>query len=383
MEELFERFSHLSKAIFNCLGDKSLVKCKEVNEIWCDYISDEKFYLIRIIHSTVEKFHEVGKDWKNLFRNGSTNTIKELRHVVEQFYQKKYNLTYHAGLTPIHVAAGTGDLLLLEEIQKTAHEKYPEDSEGFTPLHYAAQNGHFNICKTLLENMSNKNPRGKGVLFEIQKGCTPLHLAAGRGHFKIFILIENELEEKNPKKDDNVTPLHNAAFGGHLKIVKYVMTGLYNKHPQDINGFTPLHYAANNGQLHVVEFIMYGLENKNPRNIYGDTPLHLAAFNGHLKVVEYIMAVIANKNPRSLDGFTPLHGAAYWGHWKVCELMLRNISDKTPKWNGKSPLALASGENHSLVCMLFMDEKIEENAFAYWLVAYIGKVKHYLKTLFW
>ena len=61
MEELFVRFSHLIEAIFNGLDNKSLVKCKEVSEIWCDYISEEKLYLIRIIRSTVAGFHDVVK----------------------------------------------------------------------------------------------------------------------------------------------------------------------------------------------------------------------------------------------------------------------------------------------------------------------------------
>ena len=383
MEEFFKIFSHLSEEIFDCLDNKSLVKCKEVSEIWCSYISKQKFYHIRIIQSTVAEFHEVGKAWENVFRKGTTNTINELRHAVEQFYRKKDNVDYHEGLTPIDVAAGTGNLSLLEEIQKTAQEKYPEDSEGFTPLHYSAQNGHLNICKALIENMSDKNPKGKGNLFKEKKGWTPLHSAAREGHFEIFKLIENKIEDISPKLDDNSTPLHMAASGGHLNIVKYVMTGLEDKYPQDSGGYTPLHLAAHNGHLLVVEFIMYGLENKNPRNIHGEAPLHLAAYKGHLKVVECIMAVIEDKNPRCPVGLTPLHGAAFFGHWKVCELILRNVSDKEPKWDGKSPLALASENNHSLVCQVFMEEKIEENAFAYWLLAYIGKARHYLKTLFW
>ena len=382
MEELFERFSHLSETIFNCLENRSLVKCKEVSRIWCDYISEQKLYHSRIIHLIVGNYHRVGTDW-DVFRKCTTNTIKNLRHAVEHFYLKKDNIHYHELLTPIHVAAGTGDLSLLEEIQKKEEEKYPEDIEGFTPLHYAAQNGHLNICKALIEKMPNKNPKGKGIWFEDKKGWTPLHSAAQEGHFEIFKLIENEIEDVNPKMGDNSTPLHKAATSGHLNIVKYVMNELDDKYPQDIEGYTPLHLAAYNGHLPVVEFIMHGLENKNPRNINGEAPLHLAAYNGHLKVVEFILALIEDKNPKCPEGLTPLHCAAYFGHWKVCELILRNISDKSPIWDGKSPLALASENNHSLVCQVFMEEKIEENAFAYWLFAYIGKAQRYLQTLFW
>ena len=181
MEVFFVRFS--SVAIFNGLDNKSLVKCKEVSEVWCDYINEEKFYLIRIIRSTVAKFHNVGKDWENVFKKGTTNTVNELKCCVEQFYQKKYNLDFYKGLTPIHVAAGTGNLSLLEEIQKKVQENNPEGSEDLTPLHYAAQNGHINICKVLFENLLNENPKGRGILDKDKK--TPLHYAAALGHLDI------------------------------------------------------------------------------------------------------------------------------------------------------------------------------------------------------
>ena len=91
MEILFQRFSHLSKAIFNCLGNKSLVKCKEVSEIWRDYISEENFYLIRIIRSTVAKFHNVGKDWENVFKKGEQRGRAISVDTIHQFlvYQEK------------------------------------------------------------------------------------------------------------------------------------------------------------------------------------------------------------------------------------------------------------------------------------------------------
>ena len=206
MEGLCLRFSHLSAAIFNGVDNKSLVKCKKVSEVWCDYISEEKFYLIRIIRSTVAKFHDVGKDWENVFKKSNTNTINELKCCVEQFYQKKRNVEFYNDLTPIHVAAGTGNLSLLEEIQKKVQEKYPEASEGLTPLHYAAQNGHLNICKALIQNMTNKNPKAKGILKKKWKGQTPLY---------------------------DTTPLHGAAAFGHLDIVKFIMTRIEDKYPQE------------------------------------------------------------------------------------------------------------------------------------------------------
>ena len=62
------------------------------------------------------------------------------------------------------------------------------DNYGNTPLHYAAWNGHFDICKYILENVQEKNPSNN-------VGETPLDLAHQKKHFKIFELISQHIEK--------------------------------------------------------------------------------------------------------------------------------------------------------------------------------------------
>ena len=49
--------------------------------------------------------------------------------------------------------------------------KNPQANDGETPFHLAAQNGHFKVCKIIINNLVMKNPPKKN-------GSTPLHLAA-------------------------------------------------------------------------------------------------------------------------------------------------------------------------------------------------------------
>ena len=37
-------------------------------------------------------------------------------------------------------------------------EKNAANNEGWTPLHWAAQNGHIQVIKAILSQVSNKNP---------------------------------------------------------------------------------------------------------------------------------------------------------------------------------------------------------------------------------
>ena len=57
-----------------------------------------------------------------------------------------------------------------------------DDRNGWTPLHWAAQFGHFEVCELLIANVIERNP-------EDIRGVTPLHSAASNGHIEVCELI--------------------------------------------------------------------------------------------------------------------------------------------------------------------------------------------------
>ena len=67
----------------------------------------------RIIKATVEKFHVIGESWIEVFNSASTETLLALGGAVDQFYIRDLDKKFCEGLTPLHTAAGTGNLLLL------------------------------------------------------------------------------------------------------------------------------------------------------------------------------------------------------------------------------------------------------------------------------
>ena len=62
--------------------------------------------------------------------------------------------------------------------------------ELITPLHLAAQNGHFDVCKYICDNTMFVKPLRRD-------GSTPLTLAVHRGHIKIARLLH---ERDHPKR---------------------------------------------------------------------------------------------------------------------------------------------------------------------------------------
>ena len=87
-------------------------------------------------------------------------------------------------------------------------DKNPANIDGITPLSVAAQNGHFEVCQLIIQNVEDKNPANK-------IGDTPLHYAAENGHLDICKLIMDNVEDKNPVNDYGQTPLSLATKNGH------------------------------------------------------------------------------------------------------------------------------------------------------------------------
>ena len=130
MEVVFLRFSHLSIRIFDLLDNASLSKCAQVSKIWCIYIKTEKFFHIRKIQGTLQEFHQLD-DWKKILNKANTDTIISLSRSVQNFYIRKPGLIYHQGLTPSHVAAATGNLIVFERFfQNDSNRCSPKDSKS-------------------------------------------------------------------------------------------------------------------------------------------------------------------------------------------------------------------------------------------------------------
>ena len=99
----------------------------------------------------------------------------------------------------------------------SSYFKNPAAACGFTPLHFAAQEGHTEICKFLIEIVEDKNPLNK-------TGLSLLHCAANKGRLETYKLIMEHFKDKNPKNSiHGMTPLHYAANKGHFEMCKFIL----------------------------------------------------------------------------------------------------------------------------------------------------------------
>ena len=268
MEEVFQRFPHLYEYIFKSLDNETLANCEEVSKVWYSYLSNIIAKRgVEYIQETFRRFHQLHLEFRQGFDPIRKQNIFNAARM-EDFGTAQKSIM--EGILNVH------NNLLNPFI--TINSDFIED---FLTVHWAADNGYFDIVKYLVDITEDKNPQDKN-------GNRPLHYAAKKGHFNTMkYLVDKEVKSR--------------------------IAGLYkinDRNPRNKVGYTPLHEAALRGHLDIVMYLVDRIDNKldrNPRNNFGTTPLHEAAKMGHIDIVKYIVANIdeKEKNPGDIGGTTP------------------------------------------------------------------------------
>jgi len=136
-------------------------------------------------------------------------------------------------------------------VEKANANVEAKNNDGWTPLHYAAWNGHIDAVQYLVEK-ANANVEAKDDIY----GSTPLHYAAEKGHVDAMqYLVEKANANVEAKDNDRCTPLQCAAWNGHIDVVQYLMEKANaNVEAMDNYRWTPLHRAAQAGHVKNTQF---------------------------------------------------------------------------------------------------------------------------------
>ncbi|EPY40064.1 26S proteasome non-ATPase regulatory subunit 10 [Angomonas deanei] len=115
-------------------------------------------------------------------------------------------------MTMLHHCAFMGNTDLCRSIIHVAPQTPPDmdaaDSDGWTPLHYAADKGHTETVRLLLEEGASVNSKDA-------MRRTPLHLAALGGHVGVIQVLLEEGATKNAKNIAGMTAKECATTAGH------------------------------------------------------------------------------------------------------------------------------------------------------------------------
>ncbi|XP_037094837.1 ankyrin repeat and KH domain-containing protein 1-like [Pollicipes pollicipes] len=153
--------------------------------------------------------------------------------------------------TPLMEAAQEGHLELVKYLmERGANVNAVTQTGGDTALTYACENGHTAVAEVLLE-------RGAALEHAAEGGRTALMKASRAGHLCTVTFLLSRLADVNRTTANNDhTALSLACHGGHLHVVKVLLQHGANPHHILKDNSTMLMEAAKNGHTQVVELLM-------------------------------------------------------------------------------------------------------------------------------
>ncbi|KAJ5791362.1 uncharacterized protein N7518_008373 [Penicillium psychrosexuale] len=181
------------------------------------------------------------------------------------------------------------------------------DEEGITPLHWAAINNQYAMCKFLIDSGADVNAKGG------ESVATPAMWAAQRCHYYIVnLLLQN---------------------GGDPLLT-------------DVQGYNILHLATIDGNAFLVVLLLHQEIPVDVVDQQGHTGLMWAAYKGYPACVDLFLRWGANANAVDEGGLTPLHWALVKGSMPCVLKLLEYGTDRFAKTrDGKSPATVAQEMN--------------------------------------
>ncbi|VDO37009.1 unnamed protein product, partial [Onchocerca flexuosa] len=247
--------------------------------------------------------------------------------------------------TALHHAAARGKLRQVTILLKYGASIKAQDSNGATPMHYAAIGGFCAILKLLYQSSKYTDEvrtnngqsafmwaamNGKNISIRTMvdanpvvsredsdyQGCTALHLAAAGDHVEVIdtlLLFKWNVEKRNKFGE---TPLIVAARKGSTKAVRRFLRAGVDYSTQDRLNNTAFHVATDSDSKEVLRQLVRYMNNSsllNMRNDMGQTPLHYATEHNAVQCVRYLLRCGADPLIRDNRGWDPLMVAVQQG----------------------------------------------------------------------
>jgi ankyrin repeat protein len=284
-------------------------------------------------------------------------------------------------VTSLHLVAHFRLTDLVPELLSTSLDSDPRDSQGRTPLSYAAELGYEEIVSLFLQAEAEVDSRGLGdhantgesswlpTVYGGHAGRTPLSFATEFGHVNTSKLLLNygadPGSECSKHRYQGWTPLLFAVHHGHENVVSLLLGAGADPEQPSMNdedvGKTALSHAAEKGHMTIVRILLEQGVNTEPTimstdlDTTGHTPLWLAASRGHEAVMKILLGTGKGQlNLQDKSGRTILSYMAEQGHEAMVRVLLEGGADQYLEDNeGETPRSRAIRNGNLEVIAMF------------------------------
>ena len=323
----------------------------------------------------------------NCLHSATWNGHFRLCEVLLENYNFNIHINNDDGKSVVHDAAFNGDLELFQHLIKKSGGVYKKSKDGKDCLHIVARNGHFRLCKILLENYNfdihSKDDDGWSVIhcaaqngdlelfkYLIEQGSDVysqtkndmncLHMAALCGCFRLCeILLENYNFDINFSDENDRNVLHFAVESGNIELCQYIIEKGIDVYSKKKDGINCLHIAALNGHLRLCKALLQNYNfNLHMASDSGMNALLFAAEGGNLELCQYLIEKGSNVNSATMNNTNCLLAGASQGRLRLCKALLENFKFEIHMQNNKGFNALLyAAESGSLEMFTYFLEK--------------------------
>ncbi|NWT21501.1 DAPK1 kinase, partial [Vireo altiloquus] len=307
------------------------------------------------------------------------DNVPGLQHLLGSLTNYDVNQPNKHGTPPLLIAAGCGNIQMLQLLLKRGSRIDVQDKAGSNAIYWASRHGHVETLKFLSDNecpLDIKDKSGETALhvaaryghvdvvqflcsigsnpdFQDKEEETPLHCAAWHGYYSVAKALCEAGCNVNIKNKEGETPLLTASARGYHDIVECLAEHRADLHATDKDGHIALHLAVRRCQIEVVKTLIsqgcfVDFQDRN-----GNTPLHVACKDGNVPIVMALCEASCSLDVTNKYGRTPLHLAANNGILDVVRfLCLTGANVEALTSDGKTAEDLARAEQHEHVASL-------------------------------
>ncbi|KAL1887652.1 palmitoyltransferase akr1 [Ceratocystis pirilliformis] len=202
--------------------------------------------------------------------------------------------------TDIMHFARVGDVAAMERLFETGnYDGTYHDDEGITPLHWAAINNQYAMCKFLIDHGTEINRKGG------ESVSTPLQWAAQRCHYYTVNLLLQHGADPLITDSQGYNTLHISSFNGNVLLIVLLLHQGIPVDVLDSYGHTALMWAAYKGFPRCVDVFLRWGASVHITDEQGFTALHWALVKGSPQCILKLIEYGADRFAQTTSGKTP------------------------------------------------------------------------------